>query len=199
MRAHTRAFAFSVLLAVASSAAGAQQTDQIPKELALALIPYGASDGGEIIVGQMPPDLATTFTLPPGGQVLGSFVSLSYMQVVMTLPGGLDSASAFARRSRSADLGAVSAAHVFGLSTQSNAYQTEMASRLHLPFAVLSDEKLTLTRALDLPTMQVAGLTMIKRMALIVDDARITHVFYPVFPPDQNAGDVLAWLKKNPV
>ena len=99
MRAHTRAFSFSVLLAVASSAAGAQQTDQIPKELALALIPYGASDGGEIIVGQMPPDLATTFTLPAGGRVLGSFVSLSYMQVVMTLPGGLDSASAFARRS----------------------------------------------------------------------------------------------------
>jgi peroxiredoxin len=47
--------------------------------------------------------------------------------------------------------------------------------------------------------MQVAGLTMIKRLALIVDDARITHVFYPVFPPDRNAGDVLAWLKDNPV
>ena len=88
---------------------------------------------------------------------------------------------------------------VFGLSTQSNAYQTEMASRLHLPFPVLSDEKLELTRALDLPTMEVAGLTMIKRLALIVDDARITHVFYPVFPPDRNAGDVLAWLKENPV
>jgi peroxiredoxin len=74
-----------------------------------------------------------------------------------------------------------------------------MASRLHLPFPVLSDEKLALTRALDLPTMQVAGLTMIKRLALIVDDNSITHVFYPVFPPDQNAGDVLAWLKENPV
>ena len=56
-----------------------------------------------------------------------------------------------------------------------------------------------LTRALDLPTMQVAGLTMIKRLALIIDNARITHVFYPVFPPDRNAGDVLAWLKENPV
>jgi len=89
--------------------------------------------------------------------------------------------------------------YVFGLSTQSNAYQTEMASRLHLPFPVLSDEKLTLTHALDLPTMEVAGLTMIKRLALIVDDGRITQVFYPVFPPDRNAGDVLAWLKENPV
>ena len=97
-----------------------------------------------------------------------------------------------------AELKAAGASHVFGLSTQSNAYQTEMASRLHLPFPVLSDEKLELTRALNLPTMEVAGLTLIKRLALIIDDARITHVFYPVFPPDRNAGDVLAWLKENP-
>ena len=98
-----------------------------------------------------------------------------------------------------AELKAAGARQVFGLSTQSNAYQTEMASRLHLPFPVLSDEGLELTRALGLPTMQVAGLTLMKRLALIVDDARIAHVFYPVFPPDQNAGDVLAWLKANPV
>ena len=97
------------------------------------------------------------------------------------------------------ELKAAGAAYVFGLSTQSNAYQTEMASRLHLPFPVLSDEKLELTRALNLPTMVAAGLTMIKRLALIVDDSRITHVFYPVFPPDRNAGDVLEWLTENPV
>ena len=95
-----------------------------------------------------------------------------------------------------AELKAAGAAQVFGLSTQSNAYQTEMASRLHLPFPVLSDEKLALTRALKLPTMEVAAL--IKRLALIIDDTRITHVFYPVFPPDRSAGDVLAWLKDNP-
>jgi peroxiredoxin len=98
-----------------------------------------------------------------------------------------------------AELKAAGAAQVFGLSTQSNAYQTEMASRLHLPFPVLSDEKLSLTRALKLPTMQVAGMTLIRRLALVIDDARIACVFYPVFPPDRNAGDVLAWLKKNPV
>jgi peroxiredoxin len=96
------------------------------------------------------------------------------------------------------ELKAAGASHVFGLSTQSNDYQIEMASRLHLPFPVLSDEKLELTHALHLPTMEVAGLTLIKRLALIVDDARITHVFYPVFPPDRNASDVLAWLKDNP-
>jgi peroxiredoxin len=98
-----------------------------------------------------------------------------------------------------AELKAAGAKHVFGLSTQDNVYQTEMASRLHLPFPVLSDEKLALSRALKLPTMQVAGLTLIKRLALIVDDGVITHVFYPVLPPDRNAGDVLAWLQDNPV
>jgi peroxiredoxin len=98
-----------------------------------------------------------------------------------------------------AELKAAGAAQVFGLSTQSNAYQAEMASRLHLPFPVLSDEKLALTRALNLPVMEVAGLTLIKRLALVIDDGRITHVFYPVFPPDRNAGDVLMWLKDSPV
>ncbi|MCC8938948.1 peroxiredoxin [Bradyrhizobium sp. Arg68] len=97
-----------------------------------------------------------------------------------------------------AELKAAGASHVFGLSTQSNQYQTEMASRLHLPFPVLSDEALELTGALRLPTMSVAGLTLIKRLALVIDDARITRVFYPVFPPDRNASDVLAWLKDNP-
>ena len=98
-----------------------------------------------------------------------------------------------------AELKAAGASQVLGLSTQSNAYQAEMASRLHLPFPVLSDEKLKLSEALRLPTMEVAGLTLIKRLTLIIDDGRITHVFYPVFPPDRNAGDVLAWLKENPV
>jgi peroxiredoxin len=97
-----------------------------------------------------------------------------------------------------AELRAAGAGHVFGLSSQSNDYQTEMASRLHLPFPVLSDERLEFAAALGLPTMEVADLTLIKRIALIIDDATITHVFYPVFPPDRNAGDVLAWLRANP-
>jgi peroxiredoxin len=92
---------------------------------------------------------------------------------------------------------AAGAARVLGLSTQDPAYQHEAAERLHLPFPLLSDEKLTLTKALRLPTMQVAGMTLIKRLALVIDDARITKVFYPVFPPDRNAGDVLAWLEQN--
>ncbi len=97
-----------------------------------------------------------------------------------------------------AELKAAGAQHVFGLSTQSNDYQTEMAGRLHLPFPVLSDHNLELANALNLPMMEAGGETLLKRMALIVDDAVITHMFYPVFPPDRNAGDVLAWLTANP-
>jgi peroxiredoxin len=89
------------------------------------------------------------------------------------------------------------AARVFGLSTQDGAYQRAAHERLHLPFPLLSDEKLALARALRLPTMQVAGLTLIKRLAMVIDDGRITKVFYPVFPPDRNAADVLAWLTEH--
>jgi peroxiredoxin len=85
--------------------------------------------------------------------------------------------------------------HLFGLSTQDTAYQREAAERLHLPFPILADELLKLTRSLRLPTFNVGGMTLLKRLTLIVDGGRITHVFYPVFPPDRNASDVVDWLK----
>ena len=86
-------------------------------------------------------------------------------------------------------------AQLYGLSTQDTAYQQEAASRLHLPFAILSDDKLALTRALKLPTFVTSGMTLLKRMALVIDDGVISKVFYPVFPPDKNAADVVAWLR----
>jgi peroxiredoxin len=86
-------------------------------------------------------------------------------------------------------------AQLFGLSTQDTAYQQEAASRLHLPFAILSDEKLALTRALKLPIFVTSGMTLLKRMALVVDDGVIVKAFYPVFPPDKNAAEVVAWLQ----
>jgi peroxiredoxin len=101
-------------------------------------------------------------------------------------------------RDHFADMRAAGVAQVFGLSTQSTAYQAEMATRLHLPFAVLSDNAMALTTALKLPTLQVADMTLLKRLALVADNGVITKVFYPVFPPDRNAGDVLAWVRANP-
>jgi peroxiredoxin len=86
-------------------------------------------------------------------------------------------------------------ARVFGLSTQDPAYQREMVERVHVPFPVLSDEALELTRALRLPTFDVAGQTLLKRIAWIARDGTIERVFYPVFPPDRNAAEVLAALR----
>jgi peroxiredoxin len=86
-------------------------------------------------------------------------------------------------------------AQLYGLSTQDTTYQKEAVDRLHLPFAILSDEKLALTKAMKLPTFTTSGMTLLKRMALVTDDGQIAHVFYPVFPPDKNAQDVIAWLQ----
>ncbi len=86
-------------------------------------------------------------------------------------------------------------AQLFGLSTQDTAYQQEAATRLHLPFTILSDEKLALTKALNLPIFATSGMTLIKRMALVIDDGVIVKAFYPVFPPDKNAEEVIAWLQ----
>jgi peroxiredoxin len=83
---------------------------------------------------------------------------------------------------------------VFGLSTQDTDYQRELAERLELPFPLLSDAKLELTRALSLPTHQLGDITLLKRLAWIARDGVIERVFYPVFPPDRNAAEVLATL-----
>ena len=86
-------------------------------------------------------------------------------------------------------------ARVFGLSTQTTDYQREMAQRLHLPFEVLSDADLALTRTLRLPTFEVAGMVLLKRLTLILKAGHIAHCFYPVFPPNEDAERVVAWLR----
>ncbi len=88
---------------------------------------------------------------------------------------------------------------VFGLSTQTTEYQTEMARRLQLPFDILSDANFKLCDALRLPMFEVDGMRLFKRLTVIVRDGRIEHVIYPVFPPNENAEQVLRWIKMNPV
>ena len=100
-----------------------------------------------------------------------------------------------AYRDREAELRALGAT-VFGLSTQSTEYQQEMATRLQLPFEVLSDSEMLLTRALRLPTFQHGDWTLLKRHTLIIAKGRIEEVFYPVFPSDADAGNVLRWLRE---
>jgi peroxiredoxin len=100
-------------------------------------------------------------------------------------------------RDHFAELNALGVAQLFGLSTQDPAYQREAAERLHLPFAILSDEQFRLTRAMKLPTFATSGMTLLNRFTLVIDDAIVTHVFYPVFPPDRSAADVIAWLAQS--
>jgi peroxiredoxin len=83
---------------------------------------------------------------------------------------------------------------VVGLSAQSAEDQAEFAERVHLPFPLLSDPSLELAATLGLPTFRVAAMTLYKRVTLVIRDSEIVKVFYPVFPPDRNASDVLAWL-----
>ncbi|WP_342068561.1 peroxiredoxin [Yoonia algicola] len=87
--------------------------------------------------------------------------------------------------------------HLFGLSTQDTTYQTEAAERLHLPFPLLSDADLAFGKALDLPGMETDGQYLHKRLTMIVRDGVIAKVFYPVFPPDQDAANVIDWLRAN--
>jgi len=93
------------------------------------------------------------------------------------------------------ELEALGVEQLFGLSTQDSDYQREAVARLHLPFPILSDENLAFAHALDLPTFEVAGMTLLKRMALVIDDGVATKVFYPVFPPDKSAETVRDWLR----
>jgi peroxiredoxin len=88
---------------------------------------------------------------------------------------------------------------VFGLSTQTTEYQREMADRLHLPFEILSDADFRLCEALHLPTFEVDGMRLVKRLTMIVRSGRIEHVLYPVFPPNDSADEVLRWVRSNPI
>ena len=101
-------------------------------------------------------------------------------------------------RDHAAELAAAGAT-VAGVSTQDTAYQMEAAARLDLPFPLLSDAGLGLTTALRLPTFEIAGLTLTRRLTLVVRGGVVEHVFYPVFPPDGHAAEVLAWLRATPV
>lgn len=105
---------------------------------------------------------------------------------------------ACAFRDHHAELLGAGASAVYGLSSQTTEYQKEAVERLHLPFAMLSDPQLQLARLLGLPTFTAAGVELYKRLTLVISNGVIEHVFYPVFPPGEHAGQVLEWLRNNP-
>ncbi|MFG2356329.1 MerR family transcriptional regulator [Streptomyces sp. NPDC048521] len=97
------------------------------------------------------------------------------------------------------DLLEAGAGRVYGLSSQDTDYQNEVMERLGLPFGMLSDPALALADALALPTFEVGGTRLFKRLTLVLRDSVIEHAFYPVFPPDEHAQQVLTWLRENPL
>ena len=166
--------------------------DHLPG-LRLPSMPLAATDGSQV-------DLATL----PGRSVV--YIYPRTGRPDQPLPTGWDeipgargcTPQSCAYRDRAAELAALGA-RIFGLSTQDTPYQAEAATRLHLPFPLLSDEYLAFAGALRLPTFSVDGMTLIRRLTLIVRDGVIETAFYPVFPSDADAGNVAAWLQANPV
>ncbi|MDR6412848.1 peroxiredoxin [Paraburkholderia terricola] len=98
-------------------------------------------------------------------------------------------------RDHAGEIKAAGASYIFGLSTQDTPYQRGAVERLQLPYPLLSDEHLSLAKALSLPTFTTAGMKLLKRLTMVINDGVIEHVFYPVFPPDRNATEVLSWLE----
>ena len=100
-------------------------------------------------------------------------------------------------RDHFAELKALGVANLFGISAQDTGYQSEAAQRLHLPYPLLSDAQGLLAKALDLPVMTAGDRVLIKRLTLILRDGVVATVFYPIFPPDRNAADVVAALRQS--
>lgn len=174
-------------------------------------LPVPIDDGGaDHLTGRMLPDVVLTAT--DGGHV--PLASLSGRTVIYIypltgrpgsdLPAGWDripgargcTPQSCAFRDYDSELRTAGIKYVYGLSVQDTAYQHEAAARLRLPFPLLSDCGFEFTRALNLPTFTVGKTRYLKRMTLVADDGRITKVFYPVFPPDQNPREILAWIRK---
>jgi peroxiredoxin len=153
-----------------------------------------ATDGREVLLADPGPGRTVLYVYPMIGQP-GVALPDGWDQI----PGARGcTPEACGFRDHHAELLAAGAARVFGLSSQSTEQQAEAVGRLHLPFAILSDQSLALAPALGLPTFAADGMTLYKRLTMIVTGGGIEHVFYPVFPPDQHAGEVLSWLRANP-
>ncbi len=181
-------------------------------EVDWSLIPSPSDDGkADHLVGVMLPDVTLPATQGPAvplGQLKGITVIYIYPMTGRpdrALPDGWNdipgargcTPQSCAFRDHAADLRALGVAHIFGVSTQDTAYQSEAAARLHLPFSLLSDAAFDLGKALDLPGMEVNGQYLHKRLTLIAKDGMIVKVFYPVFPPDQDAQNVMDWLQSH--
>ena len=181
-------------------------------EVDWSLIPSPSDDGkADHLEGMAFPDVSLVATKGP----MVSFASLSGISVIYVYPmtgrpdqpqpDGWDqipgargcTPQSCAFRDHHAELQSHDVRHLFGVSTQSTDYQREAAERMHLPFALLSDANRDLGQALDLPGIEVEGQYLHKRLTMIAIDGVIKRVFYPVFPPDKDALNVMKWLQSH--
>jgi len=158
--------------------------------LALPSVPLTATDGTQVDLSRLTG--RTVVYIYPRTGVPGQALPEGW-DAIPGARGCTPQSCAF--RDHFAELKGLGIAQLYGLSTQDSDYQREAVDRLHLPFPILSDAGLKLARAIKLPTFAVAGMTLFKRMALVIENGVVAKVFYPVFPPDKNAEEVIAWLR----
>lgn len=163
--------------------------DHLPQR-AMPAVALASTRGGYVDPGRLP-GLTVLYMYPMIGRPDGP--PLRGWNEIPGARGCTPQSCAF--RDHHAELAALGAA-VYGVSAQPLSDQRDAVERLHLPFPLLNDSSLALTRALGLPTFSWRGATLIRRLTLIVEDGVIRKVFYPVFPPDRNADDVIAWLHR---
>lgn len=158
----------------------------------LASIPLAATDGTMVNLSTLP-GRTVVYAYPRTGRP--SVPNPDGWDLIPGARGCTPQSCSF--RDHFAELKALGVEHLFGLSTQDPPYQREAAERLHLPFPLLSDEQLRLTTAMRFPTFEVDGMKLLKRFTLLIQGGVIEQVLYPVFPPDRNASDVMAWLQSS--
>jgi peroxiredoxin len=151
-----------------------------------------ATPGGQINLSKLP-GLTILFCYPRTG-VPGGNPDIAAWDAIPGARGCTPQACSF--RDHYGELMNDFNARIFGLSTQTPSTQYEAATRLHLPFPLISDSKFAFTKALQLPTFVYDNLTLIKRNTLIIQDGKIIKVFYPVFPPNENARMVMDYLRE---
>jgi peroxiredoxin/DNA-binding transcriptional MerR regulator len=150
-----------------------------------------ATDGSEVDLAALGSVTTVLYTYPLTGRP-----GVDLPEGWSTIPGARGcTAEACGFRDHHVELREAGATRVYGLSSQPGDYQRELVARLRLPFAVLADPGLLMRDALGLPTFDAGGRTLYRRLTMIVTNGLIEHVFYPVFQPDQHAGQVLDWLR----
>jgi len=150
-----------------------------------------STDGGELDLGALGDGRTILYVYPMTAEP-GRALPHGWDE----LPGARGcTPQACSMRDHLGELRAAGAARVIGLSGQSPAAQAEAHDRLHPPFPLVSDEQGRAAAALGLPTFELSGDTYLRRLTMVVRDGRVEHVFYPVFPTDTHAQQVIAWLE----